>query len=526
MITLARHRRMWVLLTVSAVALATAVAPLASGPTRAEALAAMARATAYMTDTASTEGGYVWAWLPDRSRRWGEIEARPSMIWIQAPGTATMGHLFLDAHHATRDELYYRAAAKTAAALIRGQHRSGGWNYVVDLAGEASLRDWYDTVGRNAWRLEEFQRYSDNATFDDMVTAEAATLLLRLYAEKRDPLVRAALDKAIRFVLESQYPIGAWPQRFPPLPRGDGEAAHYSSYYTFNDDVAGANVEFLVQCYQALGDRRLLDPIARGMRAFVLTQQPAPQAGWALQYTPDLAPAAARTYEPRALATHTTARNVERLIRFYRLTGDATFLSRVPEALDWLDRVALPPAAATPTRSHPTFIEPGTDRPLYVHRRGSNVVNGRYYTDYSAEKTLGHYSGFRRIDTAGLRRLYAQTRALPPQEVTEGSPLAPGARPMPLPRFVAVDRVDDERPEAVIAALTREGYWLAPLGRNSHPFERHGSHTVAPGDYSSTLVGDETDTSPYTDPTITGISVRAFIRNMSVLIRFVDADAR
>ena len=132
---LARDRRTSFLLTVSALALATAVAPNAAEPTRAQALAAMARATTYMVDTVSTEGGYVWAYLPDRSRRWGEIEARPSMIWIQAPGTATMGHLFLDAYHATRDELYYRAAEKTAAALIRGQHRSGGWNYVVDLGG-------------------------------------------------------------------------------------------------------------------------------------------------------------------------------------------------------------------------------------------------------------------------------------------------------------------------------------------------------------------------------------------------------
>lgn len=508
-------------LTASAVALATVVATSAAGPTRAEALAAMSRATAYMVDTASTEGGYVWAWLPDGSRRWGEIEARPSMIWLQAPGTATMGHLFLDAYHATGDEQYYRAATKTAGALMRAQHRAGGWNYVFDLAGEASLREWYDTVGRNAWRLEEFQKYTDNATFDDMVTAEAATCLLRLYVEKRDPPIRAALDKAIGFVLESQYPIGAWPQRFPPLTRA-GEPPHYSSYYTFNDDVAGANVELLVQAYQALGDRRLLDPIARGMRAFVLTQQLAPQAGWALQYTPDLKPAAARTYEPRALATHTTARNIERLIRFYRLTGDKRFLARVPEALDWLDRVALPPALATANRSHPTFIEPDTGRPLYVHRTGSNVVNGRYFADDSPEKTLGHYSGFRRIDTAALRRHYTQTLALMPSEVTAGSPLVPGERPMPLPRFVAVERANDQEPQASINTLTSGGYWLDLLGRNSHPFVRHGTATIAPGDYSTTQVGDDTDTSPYGDPTIIGISVRGYISHMSVLIRFVD----
>ena len=58
------------------------------------------------------------------------------------------------------------------------------------------------------------------------------------------------------------------------------------------------------------------------MNAFLVTQQGPPQAGWALQYTPDLKPVGARTYEPTALVTHTTGANVELLLRFYRLTGD------------------------------------------------------------------------------------------------------------------------------------------------------------------------------------------------------------
>ena len=40
--------------------------------------------------------------------------------------------------------------------------------------------------------------------------------------------------------------------------------------YTFNDDVAWENVSFLIQCYQVLGDQRLLDPIMRGMNFFLL----------------------------------------------------------------------------------------------------------------------------------------------------------------------------------------------------------------------------------------------------------------
>ena len=55
-----------------------------------------------------------------------------------------------------------------------------------------------------------------------------------------------------------------------------------SSCRTFNDNVTAGNVAFLVKCYQALGDERLLPAIRRGMEVFLATQQPAPQAGWSL----------------------------------------------------------------------------------------------------------------------------------------------------------------------------------------------------------------------------------------------------
>ncbi len=121
------------------------------------------------------------------------MEAYPSMIWIQPPGTATVGHLFLDVYHATGDEYYYEAAREVALSLIAAQHPSGGWNYLHDFAGEESIRRWYDTIGKNGWRLEEFHHYYGNATFDDAGTAEASQFLLRMYLEKRDERIRRAI---------------------------------------------------------------------------------------------------------------------------------------------------------------------------------------------------------------------------------------------------------------------------------------------------------------------------------------------
>lgn len=496
-------------------------------PARGEVESVMRRATEFMVDKVAYRGGYLWNYLPDMSRRWGEMEARETMIWLQPPGTSSMGHVFLDAYHATGDEYYYRAAEQVGAALIWGQHPSGGWNYVVDFAGDRSLREWYDTVGRSAWRLEEFQHYYGNATFDDQTTTDAAVFLLRLYMEKLDARYKAPVDRAIGFVLDSQYPIGGWPQRFPLRYEFSKHGrADYTSYLTFNDDVAWENVSFLLLCYQVLGDPRLLDPIHRGMNFFLVSQQGAPNPGWALQYTLDLKPAAARTYEPLSLATHTTASNIGHLLTFYEMTGDTRYLARVPEAIDWLEKVRLPKPDAR-GRTHPTFIELRTNRALYVHRRGSHVANGEYYVDYDPRNPIGHYSSTRGIDTAALRRKYEELRTADVKTLTKNSPLAPGAGVVPLPRYFAQRYAPPAGTElagqvrASLSGLNSTGFWPAPLQQTSHPYKGVAPKGPAGGDVTYRDVSDEWDTSPFADTAkTTAISTAEYLRNMNVLIQW------
>jgi PelA/Pel-15E family pectate lyase len=484
----------------------------------------MKRATHFMVDKVSTRGGYVWSYLPDMSRRWGEMEAYPTMAWVQPPGTGTMGHLFLDAYHATGDEYYYQAAAKAAEALIAGQHRSGGWNYFMDYAGPASAKRWYSTIGANAWRLEEFQHYTDNATFDDAGTSEAMQLLLRIYLEKHDPKFKPALDRALNFVLKSQYANGGWPQRWPH----DDRWPAYGDYITFNDDVAAENIKFLTMVWQTLGDRRALDSINRAMNIFVITQQPAPQAGWGLQHTvADLKPAGARTYEPKALVTHTTASNIRQLMNFYQMTGDKRFLARIPEALAWLESVRLPKGQEHDGKAFPTFIEIGTNRPLYVHRTGSNIVNGRYYVDYNPEATISHYSAWRAIDLDSLRREYEALAAIPGDVAAKDSPLRKGRQPLPRYFVEGEDAGSDlnasfrnQSAAEIIASLNKDGWWPTELRATSHPYAGPGPRTPVPGDYRTTRVGDYSDTSPYiADKPVIGISTAGYIANMVKLIR-------
>jgi hypothetical protein len=504
----------------------------------------MKRATAFMTDEVAVGGGYVWQVLPDFSRRWGELEAKPTMIWVQPPGTATVGHLYLDAYHATGDEQFYAATKACADALIAGQHPRGGWNYVIDTAGEDSLKDWYATIGANAWRLEEFQHYYGNATFDDAGTAEASQLLLRVYLEKRERRYRAPLDKAIQFVLDAQYPNGGWPQRFPFVEGAGGLHGNpdYTPYITFNDDVAGENIEFLLYAHQALGsnDHRLVDAIQRGMDIFVATQQPMPQPAWGLQHYPDtLKPAPARTIEPRAFATHTPATNIRSMIGFYRLTGDRKYLARLPEALDWLDQVRTPQNLIAPGRTHPTFILEGSNTPVYIHRRGSNIRNGHYYADDNPTNLIIHYGSFRNLDTAALRADYEAAAALSPEAVIATSPLKARPGSLSLPKYftlkdVSVWDMDTEgrRPRPVAptraaelaAGLNARGYWPSLLTTTSNPYIGPSPEAVTGGEYQTTRVGDLWDVSPYTtDFPVEGISTQTFITNMGDLIEALAA---
>lgn len=497
--------------------------PVVNPQLRQRAAEAMKRATMFMRERCACRGGYVWTYTADLSRRWGEMEAYPTMIWIQPPGTATVGHLFLDCYLATGDVYYYEAATDVAAGLIEAQHLAGGWNYFHDFAGEESTQRWYDTIGKNGWRLEEFHHYYGNATFDDSGTAEAAQFFLRLFLARREGRYRKPLDRAIAFMIDSQYDNGGWPQRFPFV--ADRPVLHgrpdYTRHITFNDDVAAENIKFLLMVWQTLGDRRALNAVKRAMNVFVVTQQPAPQAGWGLQHDAvTLRPVGARSYEPESLAPQTTAANIAMLLDFYEWTAEPRFLARLPEAFDWLESVRLDRGEVRiKSREFPTYVEIGTNRALYSHRRGSNVVNGEYFHDYDPENPITHNLQWRHIDLSSLRARYEMLRDVSARVLLEKSPLNQQQQFEPI-RFLAGQSPSDIQVETLLTTLNSEGYWPTPLAFTSHPYRGDGPDTPVPGDYSQTFVGDDSDTSPYRASTPEmGISTRTFVRNMATLIQ-------
>jgi PelA/Pel-15E family pectate lyase len=440
-------------------------------------------------------------------------------------------------------------------AVKQAQRADGGWNYIHDFAGEASLKRWYNTIGRNGWRLEEFQHYYGNSTFDDATTAVAAQLMLRMYLETDEEIWDHAVHKVIDFILDAQFgpelgiADGGWPQRFPhnpkaissmPMPNAHQlppnswagmEDGDYTLHVTFNDDVMGENIKFLTMCVMSLGKRHLVPKITRAMECMRRLQQPAPQAGWSLQHLsratngrPAGAPAGARTYEPRSLATHTTQTNVQQLFHYFELTGERKYLQRIPEAIAWLKTCPLPADAAERNpllrsgQTHPTFIQLATNDGIYVHRYGSNIHNGAYYFNKDYTSTLSHYSAGRNINIPALEARYNLLASRTDAEIAArkaASPLYARTRRQ-LPKYFTVGGEVDfphlfegaikptlPTPEADVIRLISEltasgGRWLTPLPETVNPFLGDGPTAPYLGTaYMSKHVGDLYDASPY-----------------------------
>jgi hypothetical protein len=72
--------------------------------------------------------------------------------------------------------------------------------------------------------------------------------------------------------------------------------------------------------------------------------------------------------------------------------------------------------------------------------------------------------------------------------------------------------------------LDAQNRWLSKHAFISHPYIGDGEKQEQTDEFASTNVGDETDTSPYRDPSDQlYISTGDYIRNMKMLINFVRA---
>ncbi len=348
---------------------------------RGQALDAMKKASAFYHDRVSTRGGYLMEYTADLRVRFGELPARESQIWVQNPSTPGVGETFLAAFRATGDSLYLKYACDAGRALVWGQMECGGWNYLIDFEA-GSLATWYEEMKVHT-DYDEFMHFNGNATFDDGVTAGSALLLLHLYDATLDPVWLPPLKKALDFTLRAQYPIGAWPQRFPLVGTG------YDILYTFNDGVITGNISLMREAWRLLADPRYLESARRGADFIIASQHAGPQYGWGQQISHDMKPAKARVFEPASLSTSDTMDNLDCLMDMYEFTGDRRYLEPVPRALDWLDSVVSPDGRIG------TFLEEGTNRALGAKFVGDSGTPESVAITYNLAEAMGGY-GFER----------------------------------------------------------------------------------------------------------------------------------
>ncbi|MHC4496983.1 MAG: pectate lyase, partial [Planctomycetota bacterium] len=79
---------------------------------REQAAATMRKAASFFRTKVASHGGYVYYYSLDLQKRWGEGAATADQIWVQPPGTPTVGMAYLKAYEATSDRFYLDAATE------------------------------------------------------------------------------------------------------------------------------------------------------------------------------------------------------------------------------------------------------------------------------------------------------------------------------------------------------------------------------------------------------------------------------
>ncbi|MGQ9731664.1 MAG: pectate lyase [Candidatus Zipacnadales bacterium] len=403
------------------------------------------RAVTHFHRDVACHGGYLWRYKADMTEREGEGKASETQIWVQPPGTPSVGLALVEAYTLTGHEFCLQAARDAALALVWGQLACGGWDYLIDFDPEASKKWYYRRDLEAGVKISEGQR--NQCTFDDNTTQHALRCLMGVdrVANFEWEAVHGAALAGLQCLMEAQFENGAWPQRWPLSDTG------YSRYYTFNDNAINDCISVLLEAYTTYNDERYFECAKRGGDFIILSQCPEPQAGWAQQYDHDMKPAPARWFEPAAVNGAVTPRNIRTLIELYRATRDEKYLKPIPPAIKWLQTSRLP------NGKWARFYELGTNKPLYVNMDRQVV--------YVYDETIR--PGYSWEDDYGIPAVIAAYEALM-RDIAAGT--VEWTIPLPPPSLRTRQQLQAEaealapRVRKVCEALTANGSWVREDG--------------------------------------------------------------
>lgn len=443
---------------------------------RSDALRAMKSAASYYRGKVASHGGYVYYYTTDLTERWGEGKAGPDTIFVQPPGTPTVGMAFLAAHAATGDRFYLDAAREAAEALVYGQLKSGGWTQVIHFAKpERGRMGNYRKHRAGSWNV---------SSLDDDQTQAALRFLIR--ADRALDFKHAEIHDAALYgldaLLKAQFANGAFPQgwqgpserkpvvqaKYPDYDwKTEGKIKNYWQCYTLNDNLAGTVAETLIEAHQVYKENRYKSALEKLGDFLVLAQMPNPQPGWCQQYNDEMLPIWARKFEPPAITGWESQDVMRTLIRIARYTGRTKYLEPIPRALAYFKKSLLPDGKVA------RYYELRTNKPLYM--------TARYELTYDDSAVPSHYGWKQAADFDAIEREYRDARV--------------GAK-QPAPR-TAKELEADVR--SVIRDMESEGRWVSTYA---------GEHLVGQPKFSHAF---------------RYISSAVFSRNLETLSEYVTA---
>jgi hypothetical protein len=387
-------------------------------------------ASAYLRSI-STNGGYVGIYSLDLKERYGEglyEKAAMNEIWVQPPGTPTIGQCFLRAWKISGDSNYFDAARECARALVWAQRAEGGWDHRADvshLTPDAAMPE----------------RHSGRCTFDDRITQGTIEFLIDLDQVIDEAWLDESIAIGMKFMIDSQFENGAWPQWYPL--RGG-----YHDYYTFNDNAFTDNIRLLLKAHTVYGDNKYLDTATKGGEFIIHSQVSESQPGWAQQYSHDMKPAWARAFEPPAVCSAVTSRNIRILIELYDYTGDEKYLEPIPTAIQWLNQSKIG------DNLWARMYEVGTNRPIY----GDRDEKIHYTLEEISEERRAGYSWQSEYGVGASLRMYE--RAL--KNGPAGPPRGDGGGDVTDEQKKRRRTAMESEIEGILQGLDSTGRWVNP----------------------------------------------------------------
>ena len=175
--------------------------------------ASLKRAVEFYHGKVAVHGGYVYRYSDDLAKREGEGKVENEKVWVQPPGTPSVGMAYLEAYELLGEDYLLKAARDAAECLIQGQLRTGGWRESIE----------FDPAERKkfAYRVEKPRdKQNNHTTFDDDKTQSAMRLLMRLdqVLKFKDERLHEASLFALDSVVKAQFPNGGWGQGYDEFP--------------------------------------------------------------------------------------------------------------------------------------------------------------------------------------------------------------------------------------------------------------------------------------------------------------------